>query len=112
MQWKPYIPDTSNWENAFLNKKCKPFYVVDKANNLGENVHPVKLVSPVATTVEQAKASMKRYHSDDDYDFDIEDSHPVKRQRYDIKKGAQKREPYVRHNQRRERIKSVKGRKK
>ena len=110
MQWKPYIPDTTNWENAFLNKKYKQFYVVDKAKNLGENVHPVKLVSPAATTVEQARASMKRYHDEDDDDFDMEDSHPVKRQRQGIKKPARKRQPYVRNNQRHERVKSRKNR--
>ena len=50
----------------------KKIYVVNKAKNLGENVQAVKLVSPAATTVEQAKASMKRYHSDEDEYFDLE----------------------------------------
>jgi hypothetical protein len=57
MAYIPYIPNMDHWKDHFSNpsKKTKSFYTLKKKENVD-----VKLVTPTAQAVEQAKSLLKK----------------------------------------------------
>lgn len=62
IKYSPYIPDVDAWVKFYENqpKEYKNFYTIGKAKQKGEDMQPMKLVSPTEMAVDQARASVKR----------------------------------------------------
>jgi len=61
MTLNPYIPDVDSWKNYFKNpaKYYKDIYVINKPVQQGKNLEGIKLVSPTAQMVEQARSTLQ-----------------------------------------------------
>ena len=51
----PYVPDIESWKHVFTPRTSTigKIRVVKKVKNLGENLEPVKLVTPTAQAIVQ-----------------------------------------------------------
>ncbi len=60
MSLKPYIPDPDVWKYYFSNpsREYREFYTVSKSKQQGNGDGSIKLVSPTAHAIEQAKATI------------------------------------------------------
>ena len=67
MSYSPYIPNVEGYEHYFKNqpKEYKRFYTISHTKQLGENLEPIKLVSPTEQTLEQARMSLQRMKEDE-----------------------------------------------
>ena len=56
------------WQKHFENppKETKKFYTIAKSKQLGEQLIPLKLVSPTEQLVDQAKSNLKRERDGDE----------------------------------------------
>ena len=56
MSYSPYIPNTEAWIEHFKNpsKEHKKFYTLSKTKHLGQDMEPLKFVTPTEAMVEQA----------------------------------------------------------
>ena len=84
IKYSPYIPNTDAWVEYFKNqpKEYKKFYTIGRPKQKGEEMDPIKLVTPTAQAVEQAKSTMKRQHDIEDiFDNIIKIRGTVKKQR-------------------------------
>ena len=73
VKYSPYIPNVESWIEYFKNqpKEYKSFYTIGRPKHRGEDMDPIKLVSPTEQAVEQAKSRMKRKREEeDDKSFD------------------------------------------
>ena len=63
----PYIPDMQKWITHFAKsgKGIKQFYTLHTNDENENKKYIVKLVTPTAQTIEQAKSALKRQHEDD-----------------------------------------------
>lgn len=66
MSSSPYIPNIEAWKKNFGKSKRKNFHIISNAKQTGEDIQPVKLVTPTAQIVAQAKSTMKRERMDAD----------------------------------------------
>lgn len=62
IKYSPYIPNVDAWVEFYKNqpKEYKQFYTIGKAKQRGEDMNPIKLISPTESVIEQAKSSLKR----------------------------------------------------
>ena len=67
IKYSPYIPNVEAWIDYFKNqpKEYKKFYTIGRPKQRGEDMDPIKMVSPTEQVVEQAKSRMKRAREDD-----------------------------------------------
>ena len=67
-----YIPDGDAWKKYFANPPSsdhKKFYTIQgKAQQHGENLDGIKLVTPTAQVIQQARATMERIHKSDEFE--------------------------------------------
>ena len=68
IKYSPYIPNTDAWVKYFKNQpqEYKKFYTIGRPKQKGEDMDPIKLVTPTEQAVEQARSAIKRQ-------IDIED---------------------------------------
>lgn len=68
MSFSPYIPNMKAWKEHFQNppKSYKTFYTIGRAKQHGEQLDPIKLVTPTEMVVEQAKSDLQRERYMDD----------------------------------------------
>ena len=62
MSYVPYVPDMEAWKHHFKNyipSRPKSFYTLKKPQTGDGSFPDIKLVTPTAQIVEQAKASLK-----------------------------------------------------
>lgn len=93
MSYSPYIPNIDAWKHHFQNppKETKSFYTIGLAKHHGQNMEPIKLISPTEQVVEQAKSVMKRKRENDDFDTYNFKKKKRKTNKKVIKKSSQKR---------------------
>ena len=67
IKYSPYIPNVDAWVDYFKNqpKGHKRFYSIGGSKQRGEEMDPIKLVSPTEQSVQQAKSRMKREQEED-----------------------------------------------
>ena len=67
IKYSPYIPNVEAWVDYFKNqpKEYKKFYTIGRPKQKGEDMDPIKMISPTEQVVEQAKSRMKRAREDD-----------------------------------------------
>jgi len=69
MSYSPYIPNIDVWKDHFKNppKENKRFYTIGRVKHHGQDMDPIKLVTPTEQVVEQAKSTLKRSREMDDF---------------------------------------------
>ena len=69
MSYSVYIPNIDAWKQHFKHppKGNKKFYTISTTKQQhGEDMEPIKLVTPTQSVVEQARSNLKRMRRDED----------------------------------------------
>jgi hypothetical protein len=90
IKFSPYIPNVEAWIDYFKEQpnEYKKFYIIGRPKQKGEDMNPIKLITPTEQVVEQARSQMKR---ENDNDTDYEDiSKPRRKRKRNITKSSAK----------------------
>ena len=62
IKYSPYIPNVDAWVKFYQNqpREYKRFYTIGKPKHKGEDMDPIKLVTPTESVTERAKSTLKR----------------------------------------------------
>lgn len=68
IKFSPYIPNVEAWVEFYKNQadEYKPFYTIGKPKQKGEEMDPIKLITPTESVIERAKSTLKRERETDD----------------------------------------------
>ena len=79
IKFSPYIPNVEAWVDYFKDqpKEYKKFYTIGRPKLKGEDMNPIKLVTPTEQVIEQARSEMKRQRDEDNKPY----SPPKKRRK-------------------------------
>ena len=78
MSYSVYIPNIDAWKQHFKHppKGNKKFYTISTTKQQhGEDMEPIKLVTPTQSVVEQARSNLKRMCRDEDARLIIQQKH-------------------------------------
>ena len=89
IKFSPYIPNVEAWTHYFEDqpKEYKKFYTIGRPKQKGEEMNPIKLVTPTQQVIEQARSQMKRQNETENEVQEVTKKRKIKRS---VKKSSAK----------------------